>query len=387
MAPLENLYFPLLNKVSGGVQSLEIDSTATKLVSSVDASFAGVDVSDLASRTQKITSDGSATFITGDLNCDSSINLRGRLFNIDSETKISDHLLVQADGGSDSAVVIENSNNISDPLVVKHAGSPILSLAIDGTITNSNIQTIESGLATEISDRTTAVSDEQTTRIAGDAALQSNIDTLTTSVNATTTSLQNQITQEIANREQDVIDETNARTLAIDSLQSDIDDLSAEVQTNNAAQQAEIDAVEVRCDDLEEATQLLTSTADVATFSGKVAWGAADSFFCIKRRVEETLAGVATMTKALDMSHLYSIDGVSTNKIASYEVVVQDKAGSVQSPYFLAKLIVGSDGAVLVPVTSFKVSTSSFDYTTNELTLNFSESVSKTLVISWVLLS
>jgi len=37
MPPLENLSFPQLIKVSNGEQSLEIDSTATKLVSSVDA--------------------------------------------------------------------------------------------------------------------------------------------------------------------------------------------------------------------------------------------------------------------------------------------------------------------------------------------------------------
>lgn len=130
----------------------------------------------------------------------------------------------------------------------------------------------------------------------------------------------------------------------------------------------------------------MTSDTETATFSGKLAWGV-EKLFCIKARAEETLADVATMTKALDMTHLYSIDGVSTNKIATYEVVVQDKAGSVQSPYFLGKLIVGSDGAVLVPVTSFKVSTSSFDYSTSELTLSFSESVSKTFVVSWVLSS
>ena len=85
----------------------------------------------------------------------------------------------------------------------------------------------------------------------------------------------------------------------------------------------------------------MTSDTETATFSGKLAWGV-EKFFCIKARAEETLADVATMTKALDMTHLYSIDGVSTNKIATYEVVVQDKAGSVASPYFLGKLIVGS---------------------------------------------
>ena len=87
------------------------------------------------------------------------------------------------------------------------------------------------------------------------------------------------------------------------------------------------------------------------------------------------------------MTHEYSISGVASEKIATYEIVVQDKAGSVASPYFLGKLIVGSDGSVLVPVTSFKVSSHSFDYTTSELTLNFSESVSKTFVVSWILSS
>ena len=269
---------------------------------------------------------------------------------------------------------------------MKHGGSDIISMTVGGTITNSNIQTIESNLASEITDRTTAVSAEESARVAGDANLQSNIDTLTTSVNTTTTSLQNQITQEIADRTQDVIDETNARTAAIDSLQSEVDDLEDQVTSNNAAQQGEIDALEVRCDNLEEKTQLLTADTETSTFSGKVAWGV-EKFFCIKARAEETLTDVATMTKALDMTHLYSIDGVSGNKIATYDLTVQDKAGSVQSPYFSARLIVGSDGSVLVPVTSFKISTSSFDHTTSELTLSFTESISKTLVVSWTLLS
>ena len=48
-------------------------------------------------------------------------------------------------------------------------------------------------------------------------------------------------------------------------------------------------------------------------------------------RAEETLTDIATMTKALDMIHLYSIDGVSTNKIATYELILQDKAGGASS--------------------------------------------------------
>ena len=89
MAPLENLSFPQLVKVTGGEQHIEVSTDATKLVSSVDGSFGGVLVSDLASRTQKITSDGSATFITGPLNCDSDINVQGEVFNVNAQTKIS----------------------------------------------------------------------------------------------------------------------------------------------------------------------------------------------------------------------------------------------------------------------------------------------------------
>ena len=55
--------------------------------------------------------------------------------------------------------------------------------------------------------------------------------------------------------------------------------------------------------------------------------------------------------------------------------------------YLSTRLIVDSDGTMLFPITSFKINTFSFDYSTSELTLSFSESVSKTLVVSWVLLS
>ena len=88
-------------------------------------------------------------------------------------------------------------------------------------------------------------------------------------------------------------------------------------------------------DTLETKTQLLSSDAETATFSGKLSWGI-EAFFCIKTRTEETLTDVASMTKALDMDPLYSIDGVSVNKIAAYEIVVQDKAGSVQGPYLIS---------------------------------------------------
>ena len=66
---------------------------------------------------------------------------------------------------------------------------------------------------------------------------------------------------------------------------------------------------------------------------------------------------------------------------------MQDKAGSVASPYFKATLIIGSGGSVLVPITSFKVSTHTFDYTTNTLNLTFTESITKNMILSWMLSS
>ena len=158
------------------------------------------------------------------------------------------------------------------------------------------------------------------------------------------------------------------------TVQSDITSLTTRITTE-----------ESNVDTLQDKTQLLTSTADTATFSGKVAWGT-DKFFCIKAR-EEVSVSSATLTKVMDLSHSYSIDGNSANHIATYDLTVQDKAGSIASPYFKATLIVGSDGSVLVPITSFKVSTHTFDYTTSTLTLGFSESVSKDLIISWALTS
>ena len=159
------------------------------------------------------------------------------------------------------------------------------------------------------------------------------------------------------------------------TAQSDITSLTTRITTE-----------ESNVDTLQDKTQLLTSTADTATFSGKVAWGT-DKFFCIKAREEVSVADSATLTKVMDLSHSYSIDGNSSNHIATYDVTVQDKAGSISSPYFKATLIIGSDGSVLVPITSFKVSTHTFDYTTSTLTLGFSESISKDLIISWCLSS
>ena len=144
---------PQLNFIdSSNFQNLVVDGS--KLVVSTDAEFNSISISGLDSdrttvldRTQKITSDGSSTFITGALVCDSDINVQGEVFNVNAETKISDHFLVQSDRGSTNAVKIENTNNTSPPLVVQHSGSDIFSLAIDGTITNATTTSLQSQIS------------------------------------------------------------------------------------------------------------------------------------------------------------------------------------------------------------------------------------------------
>ena len=79
--------------------------------------------------------------------------------------------------------------------------------------------------------------------------------------------------------------------------------------------------------------------------------------------------------------------GNFSNHIATYGLTVQDKAGSINSPSFKTTLIVGSNGSVLVPITSFKVSTHIFEHSTSPLTLGFSESIKEDLLLSWLLSS
>ena len=141
MPPLVNLQTPTLSFVdSENKQQLVSDDSVVQIVSSKDAEFGGVAVSTLRSdadtvldRTQKISSDGTSTFITGDLVCDSDIKLSGNLFNVDAEVSVSDHVEINSDGGSVPALKVTNVNNQAPPLLIQHGGSDIRSLAIDGT--------------------------------------------------------------------------------------------------------------------------------------------------------------------------------------------------------------------------------------------------------------
>jgi len=319
----------------------------SKLVVSTDATFNDVSVAQLRSdsntlldRTQKISSDGSATYITGDLNCDSNINVQGQLFNINAETKVSDHFLVQSDGGSVSAVKIENSNNTSPPLVVDHSGVSIFSLGIDGTISNSNIQQIELNLATEISDRETAVSNEATSRQNADTTLQTNIDNLQASVNNTTNSLQ-----------------------------------------------GEIDAVEIRANDLEDKTQNITADEDETIFDAltQIKWGSGEQYFSIKSRELLSVVASNSADHVLDFqSHQYSISGANTGV---YEVCLMSSDASSSTPFFNGKLVKYSDSGVMYPIASYKVS-ASYTHATDTISFVFDdEAITKDFIVSWQLIN
>lgn len=320
-----DLRTPQLQSIdSSGFQNLHIGGS--KLVVATDAEFNSVSIATLDSRTQKITSDGTSTFITGALVCDDNINVQGEVFNVNAQTTISDHFLVQTDGGSTNAVKIENLNNTQAPLVVDHAGSTIFSLATDGTITNSNIQTIESNLSTEISDRASAVTSEATTRASADTTLQSNIDALTSSTSTTTTAL-------------------------------------------------------------ETKTQHQTADADETVFAAdsKVKWDTGDQYFCIKSRVTVEVAGSNTSATVLDFkSHEYSI---GSSQDGCYDVVLMDSAGDSTSPFFRGTLVKYSTGtSMLYDVASFECS-AAYTQGTSTLTFTFDSSITKTFTLTWSLVN
>lgn len=361
MTTVENLRTPQLQSIdSSGFQNLHIGGS--KLVVATDAEFNSVSIATLDSRTQKITSDGTSTFITGALVCDDNINVQGEVFNVNAQTTISDHFLVQTDGGTTNAVKIENLNNTQAPLVVDHAGSTIFSLATDGTITNTNIQTIESNLATEISDRASAVTSEATTRASADTTLQSNIDAEATTRATNDTTLQSNIDAE-----------ATARASADTTLQSNIDALTTSTSTTTTA--------------LETKTQHITADADETAFAvdSKVKWDTGDQYFCIKSRVTVEVAGSNTSATELDFkSHEYSI---GSSQDGCYDVVLMDSAGDSTSPFFRGTLVKYSTGtSMLYNVASFECS-AAYTQATSTLTFTFDSSITKTFTLTWSLVN
>ena len=340
MTTIVDLKFPQLSYVDeNNKHHLQLNDSITSLNVGVDGVFNSVSVGALKSQqdvltdnTQKITSDGASTFITGPLVCDSDINVQGEVFNVNAETKISDHFLVESDGGSTSSVVIKNSNNTAPPLVIQHNSTDIFSLSTDGTITNSNIQLIESNLTQEITDRQTAVSNETTSRQNADTTLQTNIDNLQTSVTNTTSSLQ-----------------------------------------------SEIDVVE-------EKTQNIVADEDETTFDSltQVKWNTGEEYFCIKSRSSLSVVSSTTAEKVLDFkNHQYSVNGSDTGV---YELCLMSSDATSNTPFFNAKLVKYSDSSVMYPLASYKVS-ATYTHSTNTLTFTFDESISKDFVVSWQLVN
>ena len=88
----------------------------------------------------------------------------------------------------------------------------------------------------------------------------------------------------------------------ITNTESNVDTLQSKMsaaQSDITALTTRITAEQSNVDTLQHKTQLLTSTADTATSSGKVSWGI-DKFICIKAREEVSISNSATLTKVID---------------------------------------------------------------------------------------
>lgn len=161
--------------------------------------------------------------------------------------------------------------------------------------------------------------------------------------------------------------------------------------TQEASDRAAADsALSARADALEAKTIHLSVAADVSTLSGssKVKWHSDESYFAQKFRssVNTTMSSVNTISKQLDFkSHKYSIDESSEHQYGTYEITLQDKSGSISCPFFNAKLVLGSTGAIMYPVPSYKVNSHSYDFATSTLTLNFDTTYTKSYVVSWLM--
>ena len=358
MPPLVNLQTPTLSYVdSENKQQLVSDDSVVQIVSSKDAEFGGVAVSTLRSdadtvldRTQKISSDGTSTFITGDLVCDSDIKLSGNLFNVDAEVSVSDHVEINSDGGSVPALKVTNVNNQAPPLLIQHGGSDILSLAIDGTLTNSNIQQIES----DVSSNTAAIDQEVIDR-------QTAISSLSSSTTSSINALQGRAT----------------------TLESEMDAVEGRATTL----ESEMDAVEGRATTLETKTQNLTSTSDESTFSvsSKVKWDTGDEYFAIKSRASVSVSASTTVDVPLDFkSHVYS---VGSNQDGCYDVTLMHSGGDSSSPFFRGTLVKYSTGtSVLYTVASYQCSVS-YTQSTSTLGFTFDSAQTKDFTLTWNLVN
>ena len=399
MSALVDLRRPQLASVdTNGFHNLHLEGS--KLVVAQDAEFNNVSISGLdADRTtnntklQNVSNDGSLLTISSDVSISGNLKIdNGVLENLTTELRVSDAVKITSDSQSVPALDIQSSNTAQDPVRVQHGGSDIFKISTSGVITNSNIQQIESDLSTETQARIDAVAAEETARQSGDSALDARL----TSTEASITDHSTRIATEEANVDtlqsemltaQADIDAVEARMATaegeIAQLESDLDQ---EVSDRTAADSA----LSTRADALEAKTIHLSVAGDVSTFSGasQVKWHSDESYFAQKYRSDVNTAGasVNTISKQLDFkSHKYSIDGDFTKQYGCYEITMQDKSGSTSSPFFNAKLVVGSTGAIIYPLASYKVNSHSYDFANSTLTLNFDAEYTNAYVLSWMM--
>lgn len=399
MSSIVDLRKPQLQSVDAdGFHNLHLEGS--KLVVAQDAEFNSVSISGLdADRTtnntklQNVSNDGSLLSITSDVSITGNLKIdQGVLENLTTELRVSDAVKITSDSQSVPALDIQSSNTAQDPVRVQHGGSDIFKISTSGTITNSNIQQIESDLATETQARIDAVSAEEQARQSADSALDARL----TSAEASVADHSTRIATEEANVDTLQTQMATAQN-DIDAVEVRMGVAEGEIATlesdlaQEASDRASADsALSGRCDDLETKTQHQSADADGTSFAGasKVKWHSDESYFAVKYRADVNGSGasVNTISKQLDFkSHKYSIDGDATKQYGCYEITMQDKSGSVSAPFFNAKLVLGSAGAILYPVASYKINSHSYDFATSTLTLNFDAEHTNAYVLSWMM--
>ena len=396
---LIDLKKPQLQSIDAdGFHNLHLEGS--KLVVAQDAEFNSVSISGLdADRTtnntklQNVSNDGSLLSISSDVSITGNLKIdQGVLENLTTELRVSDAVKITSDSQAVPALDIQSSNTAQDPVRVQHGGSDIFKISTGGVITNSNIQQIESDLATETQARIDAVSAEELARQSADSALDVRLTSAEASVADHSTRIATEeanvdtLQSEMATAQNDI----DAVEVRMATAEGEIATLETDLAQEASDRAAADSALSSRADALEAKTQHQSADASATSFAGasQVKWHTDESYFAVKYRadVNAAAASVNSVSSPLNFkSHYYSIDGNSANQYGCYEITMQDKSGSVSAPFFNAKLVIGSAGAIIYPVASYKINSHSYDFTTSTLSLNFDAAYTNSYVVSWMM--
>lgn len=171
MSSLVDLRSPQLQSVdSSGFQNLHVDGSklvvATDIVSQ-SVSFADVKTTSDTHTTQlqNVANDGSVLTLSSDIVVTGKATFNNVVENATTELRVSDAVKISSDSQAVPSLEIASSNTVQSPIKITHDSATLFEMDTSGTITNSNIQSIESdvstnatGLATEITDRQNAIS-------------------------------------------------------------------------------------------------------------------------------------------------------------------------------------------------------------------------------------